>query len=285
MPRLDLTRALVLYPAEALDDDAAAVSPPVKATAQALVDAAREGLAGAAALAALTVRVDNAVYDPAAVDIDGGTIDGAAIGQDAPAAGAFTALTIGGEAVIAGGVPAHQVLPADFTPALTLPGNAAGTRRFTIPPAWRRYLALSPASAVHVTVSAAFTTPAGASGTGKLELVLDPAVIASATEALDPAAPVTVTASGHITSLGGADHLLLRLETQNVAPGGANISAGDFSLDIAAATGADPAGLLRIDSAALAADDLVAVHDTSAGELRAVTLGDLAAAVARLNGG
>ena len=47
----------------------------------------------------------------------------------------------------------------------------------------------------------------------------------------------------------------------------------------------DVSGLPRIAGSALETGDLVLIHDTSEDELRAVTLGDLAAALTRLNGG
>ena len=252
---LDLDKALLLYPAQALNDTDAAAEPPVKVTARAL-------------------------FDPGAVDIGGGAIDAAAIGQDTPAAGAFTLVTVGGEALLTG-APARQVLPADVTTTLALTGNATGSRDVTLPAAWRDYLASAPAAAVHLSAAAVFTAHRRPKRTrGKLKLMLGTTVLASARADLDSGAPVTLRAEASIADLGGEDHVRLRMTSR--APDGGAITVDGFSLAAAPVIRAGPARLPRIAGDALAAGDLVTVHDTASGELRAVTLKQLAGALARL---
>ena len=302
---LDLDKALLLYPAQALNDTEAGAEPPVKTPARALFDPGAVDIGGGAIDgteigqdtpapgAFTTADIDGGAIDGTEIgqetpapgafttaDIDGGTIDGTEIGQETPAPAAFTLVTVGGEALLTG-APARQVLPADVTTTLALTGNATGSRDVTLPAAWRDYLASAPAAAVHLSAAAVFTAHRRPKRTrGKLKLMLGTTVLASARADLDSGAPVTLRAEASIADLGGEDHVRLRMTSR--APDGGAITVDGFSLAAAPVIRAGPARLPRIAGDALAAGDLVTVHDTASGELRGVTLKQLAGALARL---
>ena len=157
---------------------------------------------------------------------------------------------------------------------MILPGDATESKHIDIPAVWRRYLGLGGGRAIIAVARATFTAPSD--GHGSIELVLGTSVIAQ-TSAPIGASAVEITAAADITDLGGRNHFLLRVATRDLA------GAGDTTVSgIAVGLAGDP---LPNAGAAGPKDGSQFYFRDEDGALRTVSLGDLAAAVARLGGG